>query len=166
MGRLLLMRHAKSSWSDPLMSDHDRPLNGRGKRDGPRMGQWLVERSLRPDLILSSTAERARSTAELVAANWDPAPDIQLCKCLYHSTPDTMLETIATECRDQECIMLVAHNPGIEDFLQETTAQVESCPTAVIAVIDFDRSWTDLLVERRGSLAALWRPKELPDQDS
>lgn len=130
------------------------------------MGQWLVDRSIRPELILSSTAERAKKTAELVATCWDSAPELRLHKCLYHSSPDTMLEMIVAECRDESCIMLVAHNPGIEDFVLETTAQLEICPTAVIAVIDFDQSWGDLLTKPRGSLAALWRPKELPDQDS
>jgi len=130
------------------------------------MGQWLVEQSIRPDLILSSTAERAQATARLVAACWDPAPAIQLCDCLYHSAPETMLETIAVECMDAECIMLVAHNPGIEDFVHQVTTQAEICPTAVIAVIDFDREWSDLLINPSGSLSTICRPKELADQDS
>ncbi|MAT81288.1 MAG: hypothetical protein CMJ29_06530 [Phycisphaerae bacterium] len=166
MTRLLLMRHAKSSWSDPLTSDHDRPLNARGRRDAPRMGRWLVSQSIRPDLILSSTAERARTTAQLIAGSWDSEPPVQLCRDLYHSTPETMRETLAVQCRDADCIMLVAHNPGIEDLVLESTSRAEHCPTAVIAVIDFDRAWSDLLIDPSGSLAAIWRPKEIPDQDS
>lgn len=167
MGRLLLMRHAKSSWNKPGTGDHDRSLNNRGERDAPRMGRWLESRSIRPDIILSSTAERAKRTAELVAATWNDSPEVCMHRCLYHASTETMIETIATECRDESCVMLVAHNPGIEDFVLETTAQMEFCPTAVIAVIDFEQSWPELLVESRGSLVALWRPKELPaDQAS
>ena len=103
----------------------------------------------------------------MLAGTWDPAPEVLTRKDLYHATPAAMLETLATECRDESCVMLVAHNPGIEDFVLETTAQVEFCPTAVIAVIDFEQPWPELLVESRGSLVALWRPKELPtDQAS
>jgi len=126
------------------------------------MGRWLKSQGLHPDLIMSSTAERARSTAELVAGEFDPEPPVRTCHDLYHSSPATMLESLAIECGDEECVMLVAHNPGIEDFIHETTSRMEFCPTAVVAVIAFDRPWSDLILEACGELKELWRPKELP----
>jgi len=166
MGRLLLMRHAKSSWSKPGLSDHDRPLNDRGLRDAPRMGAWLDEQGLRPDRILSSTALRARTTAELVASTWESSPDVHLYQELYLSTPQTMLETIMSECREEECILLVAHNPGVEDFIHATTACLEGCPTAVIASLSFEKCWMDILESPSATLDAIWRPKELPSTQS
>ena len=166
MGRLLLMRHAKSSWSKPGLSDHDRPLNDRGLRDAPRMGAWLEEQGLRPDRILSSTALRARTTAELVAGTWESPPGIHLYRELYLSTPQTMLETIMSECREEGCLMLVAHNPGIEDFIHETTSRLEECPTGVIASLSFERSWRDILEYPTAALDDIWRPKELLDSQS
>lgn len=161
MARLLLMRHAKSSWAKPGLSDHDRPLNDRGLRDAPIMGAWLDRHGLRPDCILSSTALRACTTAELVADTWEPSPPIHLHKDLYLSTPQTMLETIMSTCREESCILLVAHNPGVEDFILETTASMEVCPTAVIASLEFSRSWANILEDPRATLEAIWRPKEI-----
>ena len=107
----------------------------------PRMGAWLDEQGLRPDRILSSTALRARTTAELVAGTWESPPGIHLYRELYLSTPQTMLETIMSECREEGCLMLVARNPGIEDFIHETTSRLEECPTGVIASLSVERSW-------------------------
>ena len=149
------------------MSDHDRPLNKRGHAAAPRMGRWLQEMGLQPELILSSTANRARTTAELLAETFEDPPKVEQFRNLYHATPEDMIEVLANHGGDAEVLLLVAHNPGIEDFISETTAQVHFCPTAVIAVIDFESPWVDLLVEAKGSLESLWRPKELPaDQAS
>ncbi|MFG0335704.1 MAG: SixA phosphatase family protein, partial [Maioricimonas sp. JB049] len=84
MKTLLLMRHAKSSWADPSKADHDRPLNARGKRDAPRMGQWLLEQNLVPDRIVSSTARRARKTASRVASGCGYTAEIVHERALYH----------------------------------------------------------------------------------
>ena len=167
MPRLLLMRHAKSSWSDPRMSDHDRPLNKRGHAAAPRMGRWLQEQGMRPERIFASTANRANTTAKLLAETFEDPPQVENFRDLYHATPDEMIDVLATHGGDAEVVMLVAHNPGIEDFISEMTTKIEFCPTAVIAVIDFEVPWIDLLVEAKGSLQSLWRPKELPaDQPS
>ena len=167
MPRLLLMRHAKSSWSDPRMSDHDRPLNKRGQAAAPRMGRWLQENDLLPERIFSSTARRACDTATLIADSYESPPRIELFRDLYHATPDEMIDVLASHGGAAEVLMLVAHNPGIEDFISEITTQVEFCPTAVVAVIDFQVPWVELLVEAKGSLESLWRPREiLADQPS
>ena len=77
MKTLLLLRHAKSSWDNSELADHDRPLNGRGRRDAPRMGQLLAQHDLTPDLIVTSAARRAATTAELVALAAEYGGDIQ-----------------------------------------------------------------------------------------
>ncbi|MCH2132792.1 MAG: histidine phosphatase family protein [Phycisphaerales bacterium] len=164
MPRLLLMRHAKSSWSDPRTADHDRPLNDRGLKAAPRMGRWLQSQGIQPDRVLSSTANRAASTAELVAATFEVVPPVDHFRDLYHAATDDILELLATEAGDAEVVLLVAHNPGIEDFVSRTTSCMEFCPTAVIAVIDFTQDWSDLVIDASGTLAALWRPKELPKE--
>jgi phosphohistidine phosphatase len=164
MPRLLLMRHAKSSWSDPRQLDHDRPLNDRGLKTAPRMGRWLMEQGLQPELVVCSTACRAATTAALVAQTLDTPPSIEHYPALYHAMPDDMIEVLATETDGADLVMLVAHNPGIEEFIHHTTGAMEFCPTAVIALIEFQGEWSDLLVEPRGELKALWRPKSLPDE--
>ncbi len=125
------------------------------------MGAWLNEQGLRPDRILSSTAMRARTTADLVAGTWDDSPVVHLYQELYLSTPQTMLEMIMSECREEACILLVAHNPGVEDFILETTSCLEGCPTAVIASLNFEGSWRDILESPGATLDDIWRPKEL-----
>lgn len=125
------------------------------------MGAWLNEQGLRPDRILSSTAKRARTTADLVADTWDEPPVVHLYQELYLSTPQTMLETIMSECREERCVLLVAHNPGVEDFIHETSSCHEGCPTAVIASLSFERKWEDILECPTAMLDAIWRPKEL-----
>ncbi|MCA9071607.1 MAG: histidine phosphatase family protein, partial [Planctomycetaceae bacterium] len=94
MKTLFLMRHAKSSWKDESLPDHDRPLNKRGKRDAPRMGQLLLEQGVHPDRWLSSTALRARRTAELLAETLQFAGEIEFRSELYHAEPEQFLSVI------------------------------------------------------------------------
>ena len=165
MARLLLMRHAKSSWSDPRVADHERPLNGRGQRTAPRMGRWMLDQDLAPDVILTSTAIRAAATAEAIANVIGEGLAPVAIPRLYHASTDTIIDVLASAGQSQECIMLVAHNPGIEDFLLQTTGRLEFCPTAVLAVIDFPGEWSDLYVKPSGICRHLWRPKELPEEE-
>ena len=88
MKTLLILRHAKSDWETPDVADHDRPLNGRGKRDAPRMGRLLRDENLVPDLIISSTAKRARKTAKLVAEASGYEGEIRLAETLYLAGPE------------------------------------------------------------------------------
>jgi phosphohistidine phosphatase len=164
MKTLLLLRHAKSSWSDESLADHDRPLNERGKRDAPRMGRLLKARQLVPDIVVCSTAKRARKTAKRVleASGYDVG--LELREELYHAPPSVYLETLQ-ELEDQhQCAMLVGHNPGMEDLLALVVGRFETLPTAALAQVSLpiDR-WGDLAADTPGSLIHLWRPKELED---
>ncbi|WP_419163467.1 SixA phosphatase family protein [Candidatus Palauibacter sp.] len=163
MKTLLILRHAKSSWDHPRLSDHDRPLNGRGNRDAPRMGRLLVDRDLVPERIVSSTAVRARSTAELAAAEFDREVEIETTRRLYLASPDSYVEVVETMGETAERLMVVGHNPGISALVMGLTGEVEFMPTAALAVVDLDiGDWADLGSAERGRLIAFWRPKALP----
>lgn len=162
MKTLLVMRHAKSSWNNARLADHDRPLNDRGRQDAPRMGALLKQNELTPDLIITSTAERALATAEAVALNSDYEGDIQYTRDFYHADPETILQVLQTVSDEYRQVMIVGHNPGMEALVEELTGSGEPFTTANVAVIDFDvASWGELTPQREGTLRALWRPKEI-----
>ncbi len=163
MKTLLLMRHAKSSWKNPELSDHDRPLNKRGKADAPRMGEFLCEQELVPDIILTSTAKRARKTAQAVAEAIPRPVECEEVGELYFGSIEDWLQRIR-RCDDGvQCVMLFGHNPGLEIFLEMLTGEQELLPTAAVAEIECSIShWKLLEADRSCHLAAVWRPKELP----
>lgn len=163
MKTLLILRHAKSSWSNATLGDHDRPLNERGKADAPRMGQLLKQEELVPDLIISSSAERALATAEAVALASDYDAEIQVTRRLYHAYPELYREVLQTLGGQHQKVMVVGHNPGIEELVEELTGYFEAMPTAALAQVELDiTSWQELTEETRGRLVNLWLPRELP----
>ena len=163
MKTLLVLRHAKSSWSDTSLDDHERPLNTRGRRDAPRMGELVFEHRLAPDVILSSDAVRARLTAEAVAQAARYTGDILLDRRLYLASSRDILAVLRT-VRETTAgtIMIVGHNPGMEELVAQLTGEQQDLPTAALAQIGLliDR-WRDLTMSTRGPLVGLWRPKEL-----
>lgn len=163
--RLLIMRHAKSSWSDSDATDHERTLNKRGLRDAPRMGQFIAAQNCQPDLVASSTAKRAKLTAELFVENCSGEEDIelQLVDDFYHAAPRSYLEFIAGINDDAiESIMVVGHNPGLETLVYRLSNSFETMPTAAIAYfqLDIDR-WSNINGSSHAKLMDVWRPKEL-----
>ncbi len=164
MKTLLLLRHAKSSWTDSTQTDHDRTLNKRGERDAPRMGQLIESEGLRPDCIVSSTAMRARSTAELVAENCGFEGEIQLARELYHAPPSAYFAVLSQLPNSCDIVLAVGHNPGIAELLSQLTGADESMPTAALAHIqlDFD-DWSQFDSRCAAQLIDFWCPKELPE---
>lgn len=151
---LVLIRHAKSSWSNPLQSDFERPLNSRGEQDAPMMGSHLKKLSLIPDLIISSTATRAINTAKKIAEaigyNQD---EIRQEDHLYHCIPQVFEEIITELPETIKTVFIVAHNPGITAFTNELSAKfkIDNMPTCsvVAATINADR-WSDFnMVEKQ-----------------
>lgn len=130
---LTLLRHAKSSWSQQ-QSDHDRPLNSRGNRDAPDMGKRLVERNSLPALILCSSAQRTRETAaHLLGIFGGETPQIQYDNALYLASPETILTALEHVPESIHHVMVIAHNPGIEDLSAELQGvQEDIMPTAAI----------------------------------
>ena len=111
MKTLLVLRHAKSSWNDPTLDDHERPLNKRGRRDAPRMGKLVREYGLIPDVVISSDAVRARLTAEAVAEAARYAGEILLDPHLYMACPSDILSLLPMVRENAEAVMIVGHNP-------------------------------------------------------
>lgn len=162
MKTLLIMRHAKSSWSNAKLSDHQRPLNSRGKQDGPRMGALLKHQDLTPQLIITSTAERALATAEAVALSSDYDGEIQYTDRFYHADPEDYIEVLQTISDELERVMIVGHNPGMADLVAQLVDQDVSFTTANIACVQLPIArWVELSDETVGKLQALWRPKEI-----
>lgn len=167
MKSLLILRHAKSSWKYAELPDHDRPLNKRGKRDAPMMGRLLRQRKLIPDLIISSTAARAMDTALTVARLVGYKKEIMFCASLYGAGPGAYLKAIAslTKEQDHDCslILIVGHNPGVEELVQMLTREFQEMPTCALAVITLPiETWSSLQRHiGQGKVTALWRPREL-----
>lgn len=163
MKHLLLLRHAKSSWDDARLADHDRPLNKRGQEDAPRMGRFLAQQGLIPDYIISSTAKRAWRTATAVAdqIGYDPER-IALEPTFYEAEPEAYLERLQLVSEQYQIVMLVGHNPGISDLLAELTGRYENLTTANIAYLRLPiQHWADVDEALRGQLVQIWRPREV-----
>jgi phosphohistidine phosphatase len=162
MKKLLLMRHAKSDWEEPDIPDHERPLKKRGKKDAERMGKMLKEKKLEPDLILSSTALRAKETAEIVADKSKYKKDIIFLDNLYMAEPSDILKAIEKNAKNEKTVLVIGHNPGMEAFLQMANGKVESLPTAAIAYLTAPiDEWSQLGKEENVKLKKLWRPKDI-----
>lgn len=163
MRTLLVMRHAKSSWTNAHLSDHDRPLNERGERDAPRMGRWLAAHDLEPDVILCSSAARAHATADHVAAETGAhAPLVR--SSLYGGDVEDYVAELAGLADEVAVALIVGHSPTVSLVVSELVDQDEDMPTAAVAVIDLpiDR-WADLGEDVEGRLVAVWRPREIAD---
>ncbi|MDH3785827.1 MAG: histidine phosphatase family protein [Acidobacteriota bacterium] len=160
---LLIMRHAKSSWKDPTLEDHERPLNRRGQRDAPRMGRLIKKKGLVPELVLSSTAVRARTTARLVAEACGYEGPVTRLDDLYLSDARAILEILQQLPDESSRVMLVGHNPDLEDLVLELSGEDETIVTAALAVLQLPvTSWAELRAGLTGKLVELFRPKELP----
>ncbi|MBK7579798.1 MAG: histidine phosphatase family protein [Myxococcales bacterium] len=161
MKTLLLMRHAKSSWAEDGVADHDRPLNARGEKNAGEMAALLGAEGLQPGLILSSTAERARATALAVAEGFGWKPELRLLHALYLAEPDRILSEIACVAPDVGCLLVVGHNPGMEELVSDLSLMRQAMPTAAIARFAFGvDAWSEAASER-GELVHVWRPREL-----
>ncbi len=142
MKRLFLIRHAKSSWEDASLSDFERPLNKRGKNDAPFMGNILSQQGVHADLIISSPAKRAFSTAKRIAKHLQYSIDrIEKDKSIYLSNPDTLLEIIKKRSEEVNTLMLVGHNPELTELANQLCDKhIENVPTCGIVCINFDVS--------------------------
>ncbi|MEO7538739.1 MAG: histidine phosphatase family protein [Pyrinomonadaceae bacterium] len=161
MKGLFLLRHAKSSWTQPDLSDFDRPLNERGLRTAPFMGELIKKYQFEPAIILSSPARRAKETAELVKLTGSLKAEVQFEDRIYEASPQALVQ-VASEIDDSSgSAMIVGHNPGIEGFIRFLTGAVESMPTAALAVIDLDIDRWAQLQSECGNISAIYRPKDV-----
>jgi len=162
MKTLLLLRHAKSSWKHPELDDHDRPLNRRGKQSAPLMGALLQDEDLIPDLILSSSAVRAHTTALLVAKACTYKGDLEQTNKFYLAQPKTYIEVLRNVADKHTRVLVVGHNPGLEMLIEALTGETITMPTAALAHIELSlERWRDLALNTKCKLLNMWRPKIL-----
>jgi len=160
---LLLLRHAKSSWKDASLADHDRPLNKRGERDAPRMGRLLGAAAPMPTIIVTSTAMRARNTAHAVVEASDFDGAVIEAEALYHASAGEITNVVQDIPDAHAVAMLVGHNPGFEDVITYLTRGYETMPTAALAVLELEvETWKEV-GPAGGRLSRIWRPKELAE---
>jgi phosphohistidine phosphatase len=140
--RLILTRHTKSSWDDPMTPDHDRPLNDRGKAAAADLGEWLASRGYVPETVLCSDAQRTRKTFSGIAPALPGAPVLDLKPALYHAGPDVMLAVMRHAKADT--IMMIGHNPGIAEFATRLVTRApmnpefSRYPTGATLVVEFN----------------------------
>ncbi|HYZ14150.1 MAG TPA: histidine phosphatase family protein [Actinomycetota bacterium] len=165
--RLLLIRHAKSSWNDASLSDRDRPLVGRGRKAAERMGSHLRDEGLRPDVVLCSPSRRTRETLDLLEFS---GAEVMYLDELYAASQDELLASAREVRDDAEVVAVVGHNPGIQDLSIELASDDAAAgavrlrqkfPTCAVAVFDVDGAWRDVAAARV-RLVSFVVPKELP----
>lgn len=159
MRTLLVMRHAKSDWSSDYGSDHDRPLNDRGVRSARLMGKVLTAENLTPELVISSTAVRARTTAELAneAGGWNA--EIIRDRVLYDGGVDAVVEVVKG-ARNATRLMVVGHQPTWSMLVRSLTGRSAEMKTATVAAIEFDLDrWSDAM-SSPGTLVTVYQPRD------
>ncbi|MFY9556029.1 MAG: histidine phosphatase family protein [Blastocatellia bacterium] len=163
MKTLLLLRHAKSSWDDPSLSDFDRPLASRGKRDAPRMGKALRKSGLIPDVIISSPAARARATsaAAVKAARIESEPQFE--EAVYGASSAELMNVVRRLPDSASSALLVGHNPGFEDLLERLTGEHQRMPTAALAHVEIQVDHWEDVEDGKGKLVRLLTPKQLDE---
>jgi phosphohistidine phosphatase len=167
MRTLYLLRHAKSSWDDPALPDRKRPLAPRGRRDAKRIAKHLLRLGIDPELVLCSAAERTRETLALVRPAL-PRSAVSLEDDLYGASSGRLLERLRIVPEDVGSVMLIGHNPGLEDLavgLAAAGPELERLkakfPTAALATLTLERTTWSELKEGDGELVAYVVPKEL-----
>ncbi|HEY1630587.1 MAG TPA: histidine phosphatase family protein [Rhizomicrobium sp.] len=171
MKRLLLLRHAKASPDGKASRDHERELTARGRANAAQMGAWLHTSGYEPDLVLCSDAARTAETWRIAAQELDASPRVEFLEQLYLA-PAKRIQAIIREAEDAGALLIVGHNPGMEDCAAELAhadgnahreRMGEKFPTAALAVLEFDiATWRDM-APASGRLAEFIKPKDLKD---
>jgi len=158
---LTLVRHAKSSWGDSDLADRDRPLNRRGERDAPEMGKRIVAHGIRPSLIITSPAVRARTTAQIVAREIGyPIEFLQREKSLYLASLDDLLDAVFSQDEGFNSLMVVGHNPGLTEFANFLVPGITgNLPTAGVVSVQLELEDWNLYAEPKAELLAYDYPK-------
>lgn len=170
MKTLILLRHAKSSWDDPDLDDHDRPLNKRGRHTAPVIAAWLAERGHLPDRVVCSSSVRTQETVERMRDALRNLPKAAIEPGLYHADPDRMLEIVRSQPDDAKTVMLVGHQPGLSAFARMLAGgkvrpgcsrAFEHFPTAAAAILASEANrWADI-APRTARFAEFAKPREL-----
>lgn len=164
MKTLFLLRHGKSSRDDPELDDHDRPLKPRGRRAAQHIGDWLQQSSLSIDRVLCSTAVRARETWELAASRLRRVPPVEYTEALYLCPVAQFAQVLRSLPASVQSVLLVGHNPGLEDLLACLTGERQPLPTGTLVQLECPiDSWAEWELDLPCTLKACIRPRELED---
>lgn len=160
--RLIVMRHAKSSWNSPAPTDHARPLNERGKRDSPKVGAALVARGWTPDLVLSSDAQRTRETFAGMNESFPEDVPVRFLSDFYHAGPEAVQRELLQVDDSVSCLLVLGHNPGWEDLVYRLSGTDTVMKTATAALLHRElTSWKEALDGTPWDLAEVIYPREL-----
>ena len=154
--RLLLMRHAEAAASG-AHPDHERPLTDRGRQDAAAMGRWLRDRGTVPDLVLCSSALRARQTWQAVTAVVPGGPEPSYSQAVYDAGPGEILDLLGEQAEGSSTVMVVGHNPTMAHLVAALTGETPGFPAGSIAVVDLSGSWQD---PDDGALTQLVGPRD------
>ncbi len=162
--RLFLLRHAKSDWANPSLSDHNRPLNARGTRAASKMGKHFVENHISPSAVIASTALRVRETFALMLEEWSYEPEMFFEQSLYLASVDTIGSHVRGLHDGWSDVLLIGHNPGLTSFVSQLANRPLEMPTAAVAIFTSDKdSWTEAVAAKKWELTAHWCPRDLFD---
>ncbi len=159
--RLILMRHAKSSWHSDAPTDHARPLAPRGRRDAPRVGHRLVELDWSPELVLSSDSARTRETWALVAEELLVAPQVRFLAALYHGGAEALGAALAEVPPGVRTVLALGHNPGWEELATRLANEPVTLKTACAALLEAEHDTWAAALDAPWTLRALIRAKDL-----
>ncbi len=160
--RLIIMRHAKSSWNSPAHSDHERALNGRGRSDAPKVGAVLVERGWTPELVLSSDSQRTRETFAGMSESFPSAVEARFLPSFYHAGLGAAQDELPAVPDEVACLLVLGHNPGWEDLVDWLAGEDIVMKTANAALLSLDlESWSGALQPGKWKLEDIIGPREL-----
>ena len=162
MKTIYLLRHAKSSWKDESLSDIERPLNGRGKKAADTMGAFLKREKILVDLVLSSSAVRARQTIDRVLVAANIVTDVRFDERIYEAGVQRLVEIVRQIENGKKNVVLVGHNPGFEELLEWLTGTIERMQSGALAKIGLKTTSWNSVSEKSGTLEWIVRPKQLP----
>lgn len=157
--QLLLVRHGKSDWANLDLKDFDRPLNKRGKENAPEMAERLINKGIKFDLMVSSPAKRARSTAKFFAEAYQ-IDDIQYEEAIYEANTNTLLKVVNGLADEADTVIMFGHNPGFTDLANELSdADIANIPTAGMVLISFPFDSWKMVSRGTGDLVFFDYPK-------
>lgn len=175
MKTVILLRHAKSSWSDPDLDDHDRPLNGRGKAAAPVIARWLERTGYMPDRVVCSSSKRTRQTLKRMRAVLPGLPEATVEPKLYHAEPRLMFEILSTQPDSADCVLVIGHQPGLSAFARHLVngrirpgcgRAFEHFPTAAAAVLTLPVAQWGELSPHSADFVDFAVPRELMSDDA
>jgi phosphohistidine phosphatase len=161
MKTLFLLRHTKSSWKDQSLADFERPLNRRGRRAAEKIGRLFRAKEIVPDLVLSSPALRARETVNIVSKTAKWRSEARYDHRIYEAGAIRLLDVISQIEIDRNTVLLVGHNPGLEEVLQLLTGRIEQIPTGGLAKVSIKTSKWESTIDKKATLDWFVTPREL-----